>query len=1202
MSTTAFLVQLRRAFLPVFVLALAGLAALPGMAQAPQANAAVAALKPVAQANRVAAHADFSARAAAKGMLPEWVHAFAQTNQSFDLSQQMHLQVLLQRDPAAQTAFEKLLADQQDPGSPLFHQWLTPAQVGSLYGPTEADLAAVTEWLTSEGLTVDEVQPNRVLLDVSGPAATVASALRTSFAHFTANGQTRFSAVDEPSIPTALMPVIGSINGLTEVRHEPTAQRHMAQTTVTSDAASGGLKPLLTASDGTHFLMPDDFNTIYDIKSVLASGDTGATIGSATQKIAIIGRSRVVATDISQFETLAGMNNLQPTTIVAGTDPGTTNDGNQDEATLDVDRVLGTAPGAEADLVIAATVCAQNDPNDCGVDGIYTAAAYNVNHLVDPIMTLSFGSCESGAGSTDSNMYSSLFSTAAAEGISVFVSSGDSGADGCFSAGAKPVTGAASANDLCNAYTTCVGGTQFADTANPSAYWSSTNNNSFGSALSYIPEGAWNEPICTGKCDTTYQMAATGGGPSIYITRPGWQTGTGVPAGNFRLTPDVAFASSSHDGFFACLAYVGTTCGTTTGNISFIYFSGTSASAPSMAAIASLLNTKAGKSEGLLGPILYSLAGTAPAAFHDVTVASSGVSGCSVGTASLCNNSTPSTSSLAAGVTGFSVGTGYDEATGLGSLDVANFINAAANVTAGTSLVLSPVTPNPAAVNQMVTLTATLTPSTTGSTSPTGTVTFYSNGSAIGSAVALSNDVATLTTSFGTSGSYVITAIYSGDTKYATSTATGVTLAVDGNFTLTPTALSYGTGGSVIVSGATFTDTLTIASIAPFSNAITLSCVATAQGSNTAAGSCSVSPNPATPASGGSVSATITIHTTIGTSGTLNVVVTGTSGSTVNVSPTITVSLTPPSFTIAATPGPATLSLLGGATAGNTSVVTVTSVNGFAGNVGLSCNAAAGTGGNATGSCSALPATVALVAGGTASSTITINSTAATYGALNVIVSGTGTTAGSAVAVSAPCGSSTVPCITANLAFPFSLSAAPATLAFTAGASTGNTSTISVASVIAGASSFAGTVDLSCSITTSSIPAFPATCAVTPSVNVTSGGTSVATLTISSHTTVTQGAVSGTRLAGLGACGAAMFALLFAWPRRRKQLRGLRGFSLALLFVCGLLTLSGCSGSSSPSVITSSAGTYTVVVTGTAVGSSASTPTQAMTTVSVSIQ
>jgi hypothetical protein len=232
----------------------------------------------------------------------------------------------------------------------------------------------------------------------------------------------------------------------------------------------------------------------------------------------------------------------------------------------------------------------------------------------------------------------------------------------------------ASSNFICvSSYATCVGGTQFADIANPNNYWSSNNGDGFASALSYIPEGAWNEPLDGSGNPRT---AASGGGVSAYIPTPNWQTGAGVPGSQGRYTPDVSFSASAHDGYFACLAAAGRSCVVNSnGQFGFEYFYGTSASTPDMAGIAALLNQKMGGAQGNLNPRLYALAATPGSdVFHDVTVSTSGVVDCAPSIPSMCNNSTPGPGGLSGGLPGYLVTPGYDEATGLGSIKVANLL------------------------------------------------------------------------------------------------------------------------------------------------------------------------------------------------------------------------------------------------------------------------------------------------------------------------------------------------------------------------------------------------------------------------------------------------------------------------------------------------------------------------------------------------
>ena len=152
-------------------------------------------------------------------------------------------------------------------------------------------------------------------------------------------------------------------------------------------------------------------------------------------------------------------------------------------------RAGSVAPAATIDLVVSA------DDEQTGLNGIRVAAAYVVDTNPVPafVMSISFGACEADRTQSDVQFWDSLFSQGAAEGISTFVASGDSGAAGCdASYHTPPQNQSASPNYICSSsYSTCVGGTEFADTADPGLYWQQVSNSAppYASALSYIPEG-----------------------------------------------------------------------------------------------------------------------------------------------------------------------------------------------------------------------------------------------------------------------------------------------------------------------------------------------------------------------------------------------------------------------------------------------------------------------------------------------------------------------------------------------------------------------------------------------------------------------------------------------------------------------------------------------------------------------------------------
>jgi subtilase family serine protease len=623
--------------------------------------------------------------------------------------------LVLARSPEQESAFENFLADQQNPASPEYHHWLTPAEVGERFGLADQDISALSGWLQSQGLKVNWVSPSRVFIGFSGTAANMGRAFQTEFHSYKVNGAERISVSSDPMIPEALLPTIKAIHGLYTVENRPAHHAGAGQSN----------SPAENSNSGNHYITPADFAVLYDLPLSL----TGAG-----QSIGIVGRSRTNFADYSNFRSLTGATFANPTEIVptafGGVDPGpavtscTSNcnaPDDQFEATLDVLRAGSTAPGANLLLVIDTT--ASGD--------IETDAQYLVQTTPLPakVMNISFGKCETSAGPSRVAYWNTLFQQAAGEGISAFVCSGDSGASECDTYFATPPTSplANSPNYICSSgYATCVGGTEFNDTSNPSLYWSSSNGTNLLSAISYIPEGAWNEPLTSSSLP---QAAASGGGVSAYIATPSWQTGTGVPSARTgRYTPDIAFTSAGHDGYFACFAAAGNSCvAGTNGSYSFEYFYGTSAAAPSMAGIAALLNQKQGAAQGNLNPQLYPLAARAPAAFHDVTVATSGVTNCSIGTPSMCNNSIPSSTGLTGGQQGYLVTTGYDEVTGLGSLDVQVFIDnflPAGDITPTVTVSGTTVTVTPGATTGN-TSTVTVTPANgfTGSVTLTAAIT-----------------------------------------------------------------------------------------------------------------------------------------------------------------------------------------------------------------------------------------------------------------------------------------------------------------------------------------------------------------------------------------------------------------------------------------------------------------------------------------------
>lgn len=534
--------------------------------------------------------------------------------------------LLLSASPAQQAELDALVAAQQDTGSPLFHQWLTPAEFGARFGVHAQSLAQVTTWLTQQGFTVSEVPAGNRLVVFSGTAGQVSDAFHIEMRHYVVNGESHIANAQDAQIPAALGGLVSGIVSLHDFRRSAEIEARLPLEAgiggrpALEPGATAGSQPEYTAG-GTHYVFPSDFATIYDLDPLYDAGTTGAGVS-----IAIAGRSNINLSDVAMFRSVAGLAENVPAVITPQTDPGLVAD-DQQESTLDVEWSGATAPAASVTLVA--------EPSTATTDGVDLAAAYIVNHAVASVVSVSYGTCEQEMGVTERAFYNALWEQAAAQGMSVFVASGDAGAAGCSAATASEGAGAA-VNGLCSSpYSTCVGGTEFNEGSNSAADWAATNSAGYSSALGYIPEQVWNESALNGGVG----LWASGGGVSAVYAQPAWQaTVSGTAAANgMRSVPDVALAAAHHDG--AVMVEDG----------SFSIVSGTSVSAPAFAGIMALVTQKmGGTGEGNANPGLYALVDAEQSPFHSTPAG---------------NNSVP-------GVEGYwASGAAYNLGTGLGSVD-----------------------------------------------------------------------------------------------------------------------------------------------------------------------------------------------------------------------------------------------------------------------------------------------------------------------------------------------------------------------------------------------------------------------------------------------------------------------------------------------------------------------------------------------------
>jgi subtilase family serine protease len=648
---------------------------------------------------RILAPIDNAARVTLSGS-----HPAALLQQSTDLGRMpattalQGVSIAFTRSAAQQSALDALLVAQQDPSSPQYHQWLTPDQFAARFGAADADLAKMQDWLQQQGFTVDEVSRNRSVIRFSGSVTQIESAFGTEMHYFNVAGAKHFAPASDLSVPAAFASAVMTVANLTDFRPSSHA-KFLAPVRATALFTSG--------QTSSHYVTPKDVATIYDINAAYNAGWTGSG-----QTIAVIGQSAVVTGDITNFQAAAGVPVRSPTTtLVPGTGSSQVYTSDEGESDLDLEYTSAIARGATIDFVYTGS-----SPNY----GSFDAFTYAVTQNIAPIISISYGSCElalAGAVSTTAPplypttassyyaYYNSYAQQAAAQGQTVVAAAGDQGSTDCYNQlynTSQSAQEAVLAVDFpaSSAYVTGMGGSEYltADVASTNTqYWlSSTGLDATASAISYIPEMAWNDDAANSG------LGSGGGGISTQSARPTWQTGApGLAAltSTFRMVPDISLASSPNNaGYLYCSSDSSSTG--ITGSCSYGFrdssdtyltvAGGTSFAAPIFAGMVAIINQSKGitKGSGLINPTLYTLASnssTYASAFHDITTGNNGcVSGTAYAVAFNANGSVSAYGPSCPTASGsqYAASTGYDLATGLGSVDLNNLLSAWPGTTA----------------------------------------------------------------------------------------------------------------------------------------------------------------------------------------------------------------------------------------------------------------------------------------------------------------------------------------------------------------------------------------------------------------------------------------------------------------------------------------------------------------------------------------
>ena len=259
---------------------------------------------------------------------------------------------------AQQAELDALLAAQQNPKSPQYHQWLTQEEYGARFGLTDSDLSKVTGWLTAQGFTVNRVSKSRNAIFFSGQVFQVETAFHTQIHYFQYEGKQHIANATELRVPAALGSVLLNVRGLNNFRPKPLTKIRV--------------EPQYTLDTTDHFLTPGDWATIYDVTPIYNAGydGTGAHVG-------VVGQTYVPQADIDNFRSASGLSATKLTlyciSSVDCTDTaGISTTGDLGEADLDIEWAGGIAKNATVDYIYASA--ADADPGSlrraavCGAD------------------------------------------------------------------------------------------------------------------------------------------------------------------------------------------------------------------------------------------------------------------------------------------------------------------------------------------------------------------------------------------------------------------------------------------------------------------------------------------------------------------------------------------------------------------------------------------------------------------------------------------------------------------------------------------------------------------------------------------------------------------------------------------------------------------------------------------------------------------
>lgn len=735
------------------------------------------------------------------------------------------IRLLFRRNQAQEVELQRFLDSVQNPHSPQHHQWLNPREYGARFGIADEDLSAVKEWLQREGFTIEEVPSSKTFVTFSGTVGQVEQAFHTSVHSYLAKSVQYHRNATDLKIPAALAPVVAGLSPLNDFRAK--AQQTVSKPSKVNWRPNDGFQsssqialsttPLLVSQD-VLYITPAEAATIYDSPNALNRNFPGGTQWTGLGvNIGIAGYSDLATTDYLNYRKLF-LNEIapvMPTLVVDGIDPGVLNQHDGQITLIDTEIAAGLAPKAN--------IYVYSSQSDLLEDGLTNAVIRAIEDNVVAILSISYTKCEASLGASGNLQWNELWKQASAQGISVVVAAGDTGTAGCDGGGPAATGGLAVSGLASTPYDVAVGGTDFDVLSSSfSTYVDSTKS---GTTLpyqsfvtGYIPENPWNDSISNtppgpsntniaaeynyGAGLTSILTAGAGGSSSSaycaagidsstgncsgslagYPTPP-FQSGVGVSAAvpmGTRYLPDVALFAGTNtqypavwgicsDNLVAQANYIFTDCNPAPdGTYSVEGAGGTGTSTAAFSGILGMVLQSLGPNIriGVANNVLYNLyaSGSRASVFHDVTAGNNSVP---------CAANSPDCG-LNNFLTGYDAGSGYDLASGLGSVDVSALITAWPTVVFTTTS--TTLTANGTAASLViqhgnsVTLAASVTPSAaTGTVSVSGLAS--QGGAAVEEDILLLSGAGSISTNKLPGGIYTVQGYYPGDVNDSSSTS-----------------------------------------------------------------------------------------------------------------------------------------------------------------------------------------------------------------------------------------------------------------------------------------------------------------------------------------------------------------------------------------------------------------------------------------------